>query len=470
MKEQYAVCHLQRGSGNDSGMSCHIERKDAQGKTYVPDNADSSRTHMNRELVSFPDGVRNRTEAIQYRIDHAGLTRKVAGNQCKAIRIILTGTHEQMMKIQEEDRLERWIGANMRWLHETFGKENVVSCVLHMDEKTPHLHATIVPIVTAERQRREREGERKYNTKSGPRLSADDVLKRAKLREYQNTYAAAMSEFGLKRGIVGSTARHIATSTHYKQQMQLLEENIANLQKEVEKTKEGKSTLLAIFGKGDLAKARKELASKDEELAKLQAKIAKLEAEKASLKQKHESDMAKMRNGYQKEIDAAIRRAEIAERKVAEKEAVIERQKSRIDELDRKVNPQRYRLSSGAELIGHRFLGNNPYTVTLKIWTKVKDIEHTAVTYLSDSDKRLHAFSNGELTEHEFINACFSAAEQVSEIQANLLGAAIELAAGGSAQPYVGTGGGGSTSELPWRDKDNDKNNNIKTTYGKKRR
>lgn len=84
------------------------------------------------------------------------------------------------------------------------------------------------------------------------------------------------------------------------------------------------------------------------------------------------------------EIDAAIRRAEIAERKAAEKEAVIEKQKNRIEELDRKANPQRYRLSSGAELIGHRFLGNNPYTVTLKIWTKVKEIEHTAVTYLSD--------------------------------------------------------------------------------------
>ncbi len=65
---QYAVCHLQRGSGNDSGMSCHIERKDA----------------------------------IQYRIDHAGLHRKVGKNQTKAIRIILTGTHEQMMKIAKE--------------------------------------------------------------------------------------------------------------------------------------------------------------------------------------------------------------------------------------------------------------------------------------------------------------------------------------------------------------------------------
>lgn len=468
MKEQYAVCHLQRGSGNDSGMSCHIERKDANGKAYVPDNADSSRTHLNRELITFPDGVKNRTEAIQYRIDHAGLLRKVAKNQCKAIRIILTGTHEQMMKLQDEGWLDKWMDANLKWLHETYGKENVVSCVLHMDEKTPHLHATIVPIVTSERQRREREGERKYNTKSGPRLSADDVLKRARLREYQDTYAAAMKPFGLKRGIVGSTAKHVATSTHYKQQMRQYEEDIAKLQEEVERTKEGKNSILALFGKGDLAKAKKELASKDDELKRLQAKIARLEAEKTALKQKHESDIAKLRNGYQKEIDVAIKRAEESEKKSKGKDNIITRQKQRITELDRQVNPQRYRLSSGAELIGHRFLGNNPYAITLKIWTKVKDVEHTAVTYLMDSDPKLKAFSDGELTEHEFVNAFFAPSEQVNNIQARLLGAVFELATGGTAEPHVGAGGGGSTSELPWRDKDKDKNK--KTIYGKKRR
>ena len=102
---QYAVCHLQRGSGSDSGMSCHIERKDAKGKTYVPDNADAKRTLLNRELIKFPQGVANRTGAIQYRIDHAGLHRKVGKNQTKAIRIILTGTHEQMMKLQREGKL-----------------------------------------------------------------------------------------------------------------------------------------------------------------------------------------------------------------------------------------------------------------------------------------------------------------------------------------------------------------------------
>ena len=156
MNTQYAICHLQRGSGNDSGMSCHIERRDAKGKVYVPENARAELTHLNRELISFPEGVRNRTEAIQHRIDTAGLHRKVAKNQTKAIRIILTGTHEQMMKIAEEGKLDRWIEANLRWLRDSFGEDNLVSCCLHMDEKTPHLHATIVPIVTTERKCRER--------------------------------------------------------------------------------------------------------------------------------------------------------------------------------------------------------------------------------------------------------------------------------------------------------------------------
>jgi len=56
-----------------------------------------------------------------------------------------------------------------------------------MDEKTPHLHATVVPIVTGERKRKSREGEKKYRTQTGPRLSADEVMGRARLSTYQNT-------------------------------------------------------------------------------------------------------------------------------------------------------------------------------------------------------------------------------------------------------------------------------------------
>lgn len=450
---QYAVCHLQRGSGNDSGMSCHIERKDVKGKIYVPVNADASWTPLNRELITFPDGVKNRTDAIQYRIDHAGLHRKVAKNQTKAIRIILTGTHEQMMKIAEDDKLDNWIDANLKWLRETFGSENLVSCVLHMDEKTPHLHATIVPIVTTKRLRKKREGEKKYETKSGPRLSADDMMRRTRLHEYQNSYAAAMKPFGLQRGIVGSTAKHQANSEYYKQQVTQYEENIVRLQANIEKAKEGKSTILSWFGKGDLAKANKELAEKDELIAKLKGRIQTLKAEKAQLQERHKSEMEQLRNGYQKEIDKAISRAEAAERQSKEKDSVIDRQKQCIDQLDRKANPLRYQLSSGAELV-HHFIPNYNHP-TLHIWTKVGNEEYDDSKSVDWLNPIWDSFTKGEATIYELANVVFEPWEQVNEVQANLLEVAFELAAGGPAQAHVGTGSGGSSSELPWGDKDN---------------
>ena len=449
---QYAVCHLQRGSGNDSGMSCHIERKDAKGKVYVPANADAERTSLNRELLTFPDGVANRTEAIQHRIDTAGLHRKVAKNQTKAIRIILTGTHEQMMKIAQEGKLNNWIDANLKWLRETFGSENLVSCVLHMDEKTPHLHATVVPIVTTERLRKKREGEKKYETKSGPRLSADDVMRRSKLHDYQNSYAAAMKPFGLQRGIVGSTARHQANSEYYRQQVSRYEEDIARLEADIEKAQEGKNTILSWFGKGDLAKAKKELAEKDELIAKLKDQIQILSAEKEQLQEQHKSEIEQLRNGYQKEIDKAIHRAEMAARQSKEKDAVIDKQKQRIGQLDRKANPQRYRLSSGAELV--RINVPNYRNPSLHIWTRVGNEVFEDTKFQIDYNVA-QAHFNRQITDEEFVNTIFEPQEQVNEIQAYLLGAAFELASGGPAQTHVGTGSGGSSSKLPWGEQKN---------------
>ena len=457
---QYAVCHLQRGSGNDSGMSCHIERKDAKGKIYVPANANADRTHLNRELVRFPEGVSNRTEAVQHRIDTAGLRRKVGKNQTKAIRIILTGTHEQMMKIANDGRLDNWIDANLKWLRDTFGEDNLVSCVLHMDEKTPHLHATVVPIVIGERIRRKREGEKKYETKSGPRLSADDVMRRTKLHEYQNSYAAAMKPFGLQRGIVGSTAKHQANSEYYRQQVIQYEEDIAKLQADVEKAQEGRNTILAWFGKGDLAKAKKELADKDGLIAELNKQIKALQVEKARLQEQHKSGIEKLRNGYQKEIDAAIRRAETAERQSEEKDAVIDRQRKQIDRLDRMANPQRYSLSSRAELV--RINVSNYRNPSLHIWTRVGEELFEDTKFQIDYDMAQRHF-NGQITDEEFVNAVFEPQEQVSGKQAELLGAAFTLAAGGPAEVHVGTGsGGGSSSDLPWNDNVAKKHTSVK--------
>ena len=235
----YAVLHMEKTSGTDAAMSAHIER------TIKPKNADESRTHLNRELITFPDGVESRTQAIQHRLDTAGLTRKIGNNQVRAIRVLLTGTHENMEHIANEDRLDEWCSDNLKYLADTFGKENIVSAVLHMDEQTPHIHATLVPIVKGERKRKKKEEQVRKRYRKKPtetaRLCADDIMTRAKLKSYQDTYAQAMSGYGLQRGIDGSEAKHITTRQYYRdlmQQTEQLQTDIAQLQDRKETAQE----------------------------------------------------------------------------------------------------------------------------------------------------------------------------------------------------------------------------------------
>jgi|GEM_PF-5586211 len=305
MAVQYAVCHLQRGGSNGSGLSCHIERQTKEGKAFIPENADASRTHLNRELISFPEGVHNRTEAIQYRLRTAGLKRKIGKNQTTHICAILSGTHEQMKKLVETGKLDQWVNANLRWLKKTFGEENVISCVLHMDEKTPHLHATIIPIVKTERKRREREGERKYKTKdNAPRLSCDEVMSRFRLHQYQTTYGQDMNPFGLERGIVGSTSKHVANSEYYRQraeeyqtQIESLLNDIATLTEEKEKAKSGAvAKFLNFFGAGELSQIKDDLSKKEDEVAILRKKVTTLEQQQKETEQQHQKKIFDLNN------------------------------------------------------------------------------------------------------------------------------------------------------------------------------
>ena len=51
----YISIQINKAKGSaDTGASDHIERK------TTPKNADPTRTHLNRELVQFPDGVADR--------------------------------------------------------------------------------------------------------------------------------------------------------------------------------------------------------------------------------------------------------------------------------------------------------------------------------------------------------------------------------------------------------------------------
>ena len=323
----YAVLHLDKAKGADSGMSAHIER------TIHPKNADPSRTHLNRELIQFPDGVTNRTQAIQHRLDTAGLKRKIANNQVRAIRILLTGTHEDMMRIEKNGRLDDWCQDNIDWLRKTYGIDNVVSVVLHMDESTPHLHATVVPIVQTERQRKKKEQEvkRTYRKKApAPRLCADDIMSRANLKRYQNTYAEAMQKYGLQRGIEGSEAQHISTHEYYRSLMAQgkdIQEDVEALLKQKEqaeqelsriksekKTEELKNTaaktattalkgINSLLGSNKISKLEKENERLQAEITNRDDLIKKLQSDAEQQKEWHAEDIRYTKLQMQKTIN-----------------------------------------------------------------------------------------------------------------------------------------------------------------------
>ena len=295
----YTVLHLEKAKGNDSAMSAHIER------TIHPKNADASRSHLNKELIIYPESVKNRTSAIQYRLDNAHLKRKIGTNQVRAIRVLLSGTHEVMKTIEENKQLNNWCNDNLNWIKETFGEENLVSAVLHMDEKTPHIHATVIPIVSGERRKAKKENTDSYKKKNqnSNRLCADDIMARNKLKHYQNTYATVMAKYGLRRGIEGSEAKHISTAEYYRNlhlQNQQLEQEKNNKQFELKSIEKNISSKKVIesFTNALTGSKTKRLEQENEQMkSKLNTINTSNDREKKKL---HES-VSKLENTLEKQ-------------------------------------------------------------------------------------------------------------------------------------------------------------------------
>lgn len=241
----YAVLHIIKANSSLNSIAKHIER------TAHPENADPARTHLNRyNLVEYPDGITGLAAAVEHRIANAGITRKISDRQVRCLNLVMTSDNEGMQKIIDRGKLDEWIDDNIGWARDTFGGDNVVGAALHMDERTPHLHIAVVPIVTAERKKKAREAtaKKRYRTKAAnrPRLCADDIMERGKMSRYQDIYAEAMAKYGLDRGIRGSEARHIGQHEYYRDCMvkkKGLEEDIGNLSSEKRKLDKEKKSL-----------------------------------------------------------------------------------------------------------------------------------------------------------------------------------------------------------------------------------
>ena len=267
--------HLDKSPDNEVPMTAHIAR------TKMPPNAIPELTYLNEELVEYPEGVADRTEAINHRLEHAGLTRKIGTNQVRIIRVMLTGTQEDMQHIVQEGRLKAWCADNLEWLRRTFGAENVVSAVLHMDEATPHLHIDFVPYTTGSKRGLDTRVSLKQalsalGFKGGTRSETE-------LNQWVQHEKKQLAEIMLERGIEweqkGTHEKHLSVLDFKKKERA---KEVAELEAKKESLEEHNVAILETSEKwlGELENLEQEIhsAQKIREEADKKAEVAKKEA------------------------------------------------------------------------------------------------------------------------------------------------------------------------------------------------
>jgi len=137
-----------------------------------------------------------------------------------ADELLFTATNEFFKDMTEEDILD-WANTCMEFVYEDLGytKEQVLHSVIHLDEKTPHIHCVVVPLV--------KKFDKRTNTERFTISKKQYIRDKIHLSELQDKYHKRLTDKGydLERGIKGSDRKHIKIKD-YKKINRKLEQNL----------------------------------------------------------------------------------------------------------------------------------------------------------------------------------------------------------------------------------------------------
>lgn len=185
----YLVCHMEKYKRADIvGIERENERNENYKSTRNP-QIDKSKTRLNYHTVPYE---KKYLAFIDERIKELAPKRKIKDDAVLMTSFILGSDKEFFDGITLETQ-KQFFSDCTEFFAERYGKENVVSAVVHLDESTPHLHLNLMPV-------------------TGGRLCAKELFDRTALRELQTDfYEVVGKKYGLKRGKEGSTAKHLDT-------------------------------------------------------------------------------------------------------------------------------------------------------------------------------------------------------------------------------------------------------------------
>ena len=132
-------------------------------------------------------------------------------NNVIADELLFTATNEFFNNMIKED-IKEWADTCMEFVYNDLGykKEQVLHATVHMDEKTPHIHCVVVPLV--------KKYDKRTNSERYTISKKQYIRDKIHLSELQDKYHKRLTDKGydLERGIKGSDSKHIEIKEYKK--------------------------------------------------------------------------------------------------------------------------------------------------------------------------------------------------------------------------------------------------------------
>ena len=144
MKAQYAILRFAKYKGPEIG---HIESHNERTKEKYASNpdVDTSRSHLNFHLVT--PQRKYRTEA-EKQIAEAGC--RTRSDSVRVVEALVTASPE-FFKGKKKGEIKAYFQEALDFIREHQDPKTIISAVVHMDEKTPHMHLCFVPLTADKR-------------------------------------------------------------------------------------------------------------------------------------------------------------------------------------------------------------------------------------------------------------------------------------------------------------------------------
>ena len=277
MKAQYAILRFAKYKGPEiSNIEAHNER--TKEKYASNPDVDTSRSHLNFHLITPEQKYRAEAER---QIKDAGC--RTRSDSVRVVEALVTASPE-FFKGKKKSEVKAYFQEALDFIQQHQNPRTIIFAVVHMDEKTPHMHLSFVPL-----------------TEDG-RLSAKEIVgNKKKLTQWQDRFWEHMVKKypDLERGeSAGETGRDHIPPRVFKEMARLTKqvERLDMLLSDVKFSnyKERTAQVMAF-----LDKYIPDVAAMETQMKKYHKCFTTAEAEKAVLKAENESLTDKLEKSQQ---------------------------------------------------------------------------------------------------------------------------------------------------------------------------